>query len=198
MAEPGLHTNEWYSREIQHVAEAGSVIGPAHEERLRLLLSPIDDVAQLPFVRLKRLAQSIDYMLSRNFGTRTFQDPWIVLDDQRRVLTFLGVNIPFNHFPHLGGLKILRVLMRCAGTSLSGSQIVEQAEISVEAEQIKSYISRLRRVLRATSNRWPHAFQNGQLCELAKAGFIVSDRRAKPGSFYRLALRPSNVVYFAQ
>lgn len=146
--------------------------------------------------------QELDRWILANFSTGFSREPYIVLDDRRRTVTYLGVEISFDDFSEgnaLGGLKVLRILVQHPGQWLSTRDLLNQSKISSDLPQITAYLSRLRNVLRRYEERWWNAVQNSVEYSKSRQGFIIPDRGRRPdvgeGAWYKLDL-PSFRVRF--
>jgi len=131
-------------------------------------------------------------------------ESYLILDDRRGMLTFLGVEIPFDDFAEanaLGGLELLRVLIQRPGRTLNTSELMEKSELHAQPAQVAPYLARFRSVLlKKTEERWPQAVKNGQEYKKAKQGFIVPDKSARRSAagketWYRLDLPAYRVRY---
>jgi hypothetical protein len=200
ITEKGLRSDEWYRSTISEILDDAASISAADVARLRRILNVQEEKGEDSYRKFKIIAQAIDEEFMRCLGGALPVEAWIVLNDQRRILTFLGVDIPFDDFPDEGGLKILRAFIQQPDTLLSTSQIVERAGLGADPNQDKSYVSRFRAVVKKSKEQWPAHFRNAPHEELAEMAFVVCDQRAKKlakskDSFYKLSLPAHRVMH---
>jgi hypothetical protein len=133
----------------------------------------------------KKLISAIDQLdrlVTENLEKDIAAEPYIVLDDERRVVVFLGADIPFKDFEMAnasGGLAMLRVLKDQPGRPLKSSELVERAGLGIEPNGASAYLSRFRIVIRKTETQWPDIARSDPLQRMANCAFIVADRMAK-------------------
>jgi hypothetical protein len=189
------HTDDWSVATIREMLAEAETTLSMNVEAIRDLVERELSCSKFGW---KSIANMIDEKLSSYFQSQVYVDPWIVFDDVRRILTFLQVKIPYDHFKS-GGIDVARVLARRPGRSLSDKEIVSGAGLSLEPSELKTYISHYRIVLRRTEHNWPERFKSGSDHELAWWGFIHSDpvtrrRSGTKHTYYKLEMPPNRVL----
>ncbi len=144
---------------------------------------------------------SIDQELIRGLVVGNLPwETWIVLDDKRQVLTFLGVEVRFNAFQESGGLDVLRVLINEPQKPISAPDILERAGLVAESRRATEYLCRFRKDLKTTQIDWPATFTKEPDKSWAEAAFIVADSYARTmnkskETWYKLDLPPHRVMH---
>jgi hypothetical protein len=112
---------------------------------------------------LIELIQNIDGQSIENLRQGVTSEPYYVLDDQKELVIFLGVEIPFERFqtpPRArGGLDVFRVLIQEPGKFLSAKELVRKSRRNFDPGQLYSYVSAFRTVINSTDSRWPDEFR---------------------------------------
>ena len=187
---------ERYWRIVNEILTEAPRVTTADMDRLRNIpiLRQVDEIS---YEQFKLVGEVIDDELRRSLRSVLPSETWFILDDNRRVLTFLGVDVPYETFGT--ELDMVRVLVQHPRTPLSSSTIITRADHGAGAGQVAAYISRFRRALRATQDRWPESFRNDPG---AYEAFILSDPAARKranskDTWYKLELPSHRVLHLA-
>jgi hypothetical protein len=132
--------------------------------------------------KLISLIVKIDELALQSLQAMVPVFPYVVLDYSRELVVFLESEIAFDAFKKnnaAGGIDLLKVLMKTPGKFLSATHLIEECERSIDPLQLYPYISRFRRVIRRTKDRWPDEFKYGDNQRRAWSAFIISKRKSK-------------------
>ena len=140
---------------------------------------------------------ALDENLRSTFAKRQCSTPLIVFDDATECLKICGERFDFTEFRQAkGGLDCMRVLVQHPGRPISASFIIENADITIEPEQLGPYFSRFRGVVKSAVESWSDGIVDPEKRKIAQLAFVISVRQKRgshKGPVYKLDLPPKHV-----